>query len=245
MRIIVNGKRVVISTQRKFEARRWNNAGKAKGNKEDIKQLNSYLDILLNKIYDIRADLIQRNELVSAEKIKYEYNGQGKKGKTLIEVFEYHNQKLKELIGKDYAPATHKRYETTLQHVKGFLKYKYRTNDIYLTQLNNEFVTELEYYFKIHHKCNHNTAAKYIKNLKKVINLAFKNDWLAKDPFNRYSIHIQEVKRDFLTSEELEKIESKTITLDRLDMIRDAFVFACYTGLAYADIAALSPDNKF
>jgi site-specific recombinase XerD len=243
MRITVNGKRADISTHRKIEPNRWNKAGKAKGNKDDIKQLNSYLDILRNKIYDIRADLIQRDELVSAEIIKNEYNGQGKKGKTLIEVFEYHNQKLKELVGKDYAPATHKRYETTLQHVKGFLKYKYRTNDIYLTQLDHEFVTELEYFFKIHHKCNHNTAAKYIKNLKKVVNLAVKNDWLAKDPFAKYNIHIKEVKRDYLEQEELSLIEEKDIRIERLDVIRDAFVLACYTGYAYAEIEDLAPED--
>ncbi|HPF93014.1 MAG TPA: phage integrase SAM-like domain and Arm DNA-binding domain-containing protein, partial [Tenuifilaceae bacterium] len=224
MRITVNGERTELSTHRKVEPNKWNNAGKAKGNKDDVKHLNSYLDILRNKIYDIRADLIQRNELVSAEKVKQEFSGQGKRGKTLVEVFTFHNQKLKELIGKDYSPATHKRYETTLQHIKGFLKHHYKTNDIFLSQLDHEFVTELEYYFKITHGCNHNTAAKYIKNLKKVINLACKNDWLAKDPFSRYSIHINEVKREFLDSDELKAIEEKQIRIERLDVIRDAFV---------------------
>lgn len=243
MRITVNGKRAVISTQRKIEPQRWNNAGKAKGSKDDIKQLNSYLDVLQNRIYDIRAGLIQSNELITAEKLKQEYLGQGKKGKTLIEVFEYHNKRLKELIGKDFAPATYTRYETTLQHVKDFLKFKYSTNDIYLTQLDHEFATEFEYYFKVNKNCNHNTAAKYIKNLKKVINLACKNDWLNKDPFSRYSIHINEVKRDFLTSDELSSIENKEIVIERLDLVRDAFVFACYTGLAYVDIACLTPEN--
>lgn len=243
MRITVNGERAELSTQRKIEPTRWNKAGQAKGNKDDIKSLNNYLDILKNKVYDIRADLIQKNQLVTAEVIKNEYNGIGKQSKKLSEVFEYHNQKVKELVGIDYAQATYRRYLTTQSHVVNFLKYKYKTSDIYLSQLNHEFVTEFEYYLKIENKCNHNSTAKYIKNLKKVVNLAYKNDWLSKDPFTNYSIHINEVKRDFLSSEELSAIENKEIKLERLEIIRDAFVFACYTGLAYVDIASLTNEN--
>jgi len=243
MRITVNGERAELSTQRKIEPTRWNKAGQAKGNKDDIKSLNNYLDILKNKVYDIRADLIQKNQLVTAEVIKNEYNGIGKQTKKLSEVFEYHNQKVKELVGYDYAQATYRRYLTTQNHVINFLKYKYKTTDIYLSQLNHEFITEFEYYLKIENKCNHNSTAKYIKNLKKVVNLAYKNDWLSKDPFSNYSIHINEVKRDFLTSEELDAIENKEIKLERLEIIRDAFVFACYTGLAYIDIASLTSES--
>jgi len=109
MRITVNGERAELSTQRKIEPTRWNKAGQAKGNKDDIKSLNNYLDILKNKVYDIRADLIQKNQLVTAEAIKNEYNGIGKQSKRLSEVFEYHNQKVKELVGIDYAQATYRR----------------------------------------------------------------------------------------------------------------------------------------
>lgn len=243
LRITVNGERAELSIQRKIEKGRWNKAGQAKGNKDDIKKINNYLDTVKNRIYDIRTDLIQSNELITAEKIKREYIGEGNKSKTVVEVFDYHNRKLKELVGKDFAPATYQRYLTTLKHIKEFIKFKYNTNDIYLTQLNHEFITELEYFFKIQRKCDHNSTAKYIKNFKKVVFLALKNDWLTKDPFSRYSIHIHEVKRDCLDEKELNTLENKVIQSERLDMIRDAFVFACYTGLAYVDIASLSPDN--
>lgn len=243
LRITVNGERAELSIQRKIEKDRWNKAGQAKGNKDDIKKINNYLDTVKNRIYDIRTDLIQRKELITAEKIKREYIGEGNKSKTVVEVFNYHNEKLKELVGKDFAPATYQRYITTLKHIKEFIRFKYHTDDIYLTQLNHEFITELEYFFKIQRKCDHNSTAKYIKNFKKVIFLALKNDWLTKDPFSRYSIHIHEVKRDFLDEKELSALENKEIKSERLDMIRDAFVFACYTGLAYVDIASLSPED--
>jgi site-specific recombinase XerD len=163
--------------------------------------------------------------------------------KTLIEVFEYHNEKLADLVGKDFAPATHKRYITTLSHIKDYLKYQYKTDNILLSELKYEFISNLEYYFKKVRNCNNNSTVKYIRNLKKVINLAIKNEWLDKDPFAKYTSHINEVKREFLSLEELKALEEKEISMTRLGIIRDIFVFACYTGLAYVDIANLSKDN--
>jgi site-specific recombinase XerD len=73
-----------------------------------------------------------------------------------------------------------------------------------------------------------------------VVNIALANDWLMKDPFLKFKGSIKEVERDFLSTEELQSIEDKKFTISRLDEVRDMFVFSCYTGLAYADIAKLS-----
>lgn len=73
--------------------------------------------------------------------------------------------------------------------------------------------------------------------------MAYKNDWIGKDPFVKYSIPLREVKRESLTAEELKTLEKKEIFIDRLAMVRDAFVFSCYTGLAYSDISSLTHDH--
>ena len=76
-----------------------------------------------------------------------------------------------------------------------------------------------------------------------MVNLARKNEWLQKDPFINYRIQIKEVKREFLSQEELGKMEELEITDQSLEMVRDIFVFSCYTGLAYTDIVKLTEDN--
>jgi len=243
MRITANGERANLSIQRRIEPDRWNNAGKVLGTRQDAKEINSYIDTLRNKIFNIRSELINQSEVPTAEKIKMQFLGHGKSQKTVLEVFKYHNDQVKELIGQDYAAGTFQRYEAALKHVKEFISYKYKTDNLYLTQLNHEFVTEFEHYLKVIKKCGHNTTAKYIKNFKKVVLLSVKNDWLPRDPFANYSIPLKEVKRECLTTEELETLEKKEITIERLALVRDAFVFSCYTGLAYVDIAALSPEN--
>ena len=54
---------------------------------------------------------------------------------------------------------------------------------------------------------------------------------------------LAETNRDFLTATKLNAIQDKEIKIKRLDAILDIFVFACYTGLSYSDIAKLHRDH--
>jgi len=45
--------------------------------------------------------------------------------------------------------------------------------------------------------------------------------------------------RQALTETELDKIRAKVFPTDRLNLVRDIFLFSCYTGLAYADVRKL------
>ena len=90
---------------------------------------------------------------------------------------------------------------------------------------------------------NHNTTIKYLRNFKKIIHLAVANDWLYKYPFQAHKAKIKEVKRDFLTQEELERVNEKEFSTARLNVVKDVFVFCCYTGLSYVDVAKLTPNN--
>jgi site-specific recombinase XerD len=157
----------------------------------------------------------------------------------LIEVFRDHNEKLKQLVNKDVAPGTLERYETVLNHTVSFLQWKFKIPDIDIVDLNFEFVTELEFWLKSVRNCSHNTSVKYISNLKKIINICLKNGWLQKDPFIGYKMNKREVIREILSQEEIDLITRKIFPTDRLSVIRDIFLFSCYTGLAYADVKKL------
>ena len=77
----------------------------------------------------------------------------------------------------------------------------------------------------------HNTTAKCIKNVKKIVNDCLSKGWLKADPFINYKISIKSVDRIFLSEVELELISKKEFMIDRIDQVRDIFVFSCYTGL--------------
>jgi integrase len=244
LRITVNGKRAKLSIKREVEIEKWiPDAARAKGTKEDIRQLNEYLNFWENKTYQHQKELLEEGKIVTAEAIKNRLLGRSEKQKTLVEVFEYHNKLLSEKVNIDHAPGTLKRYEITLKHTKDFMKSVYHVDDMPLSHMNYKFATDLEHYYITVRKCNQNTTSKYIKNLKHIINIALKNDWLQKDPFANFKAPVKPVDREFLTPEELQIIEDKEIPIPRLDMVKDIFIFSCYTGLAYVDVSELTTDK--
>lgn len=242
MRVTVSGKRADISINRRVHTDNWED-GRAKGKSQEAKQLNLYLESLKAKVYNIQRDLVDRKEPITAEKVKKIFQGKGANDKTLVQVFEYHNEQMRQLIGKDFSVETWHRYETTLKHVKEFMLHQYKVKDLYLHEVRYEFVTSFEFYLKTVRSCAHNSTLKYILNFRKIISLALKNEWLDKDPFKNYSNRLEEVERDFLSKEELAAIEQKNISIPRLAVVRDIFIFSCYTGLSYAEVAKLSLNN--
>ncbi len=97
-----------------------------------------------------------------------------------------------------------------------------------------------EVLLKAHYGISHNVAAKMILFLKKVVTNAFNNGSIRANPFANYSIRRTKVDVGYLTKEELAAIRNKKITIRRLEHLRDAFLFCCYTGLSYIDVKKLT-----
>jgi site-specific recombinase XerD len=188
-------------------------------------------------------ELIHRNELLTIEIFKNKLLGIQERERMLIPIFQEHNRKIKELVGQEYAPGTLERYETSLKHTKEFLIWKYNISDINIEKIDHAFIMEYEFYLRSERKCANNTAVKYIKNFHKIINQCLANGWLNKDPFANYKAKIKEVIRDFLSESEIENMMNKKFVSERLELVRDIFIFSCFTGLAYVDVKQLSRNH--
>ena len=211
IRLTVNGQRSEISIKRRIDPERWDShANSVKGHKEEAKEINSLIDMLILKLNKIYNKLVENDEIITATRIKEIYLGKDVRNRTLLEVFKLHNEMVKSRVGVDFSTSTYTRYQTTFDHVSI-------------------------------RKCNHNSTQKYIRNFRKIINNAIKNDWLDKDPFKAYRVKLKDTKRVFLTKEELTTLEEKQFAVDCLDQVRDVFVFCCYTGLSYVDVEKLTP----
>ena len=244
MRITANGRRAEMAIHRFIDPDHWNNeSGIPRGSRKEYKQLGEYLVLMKSKVYQAQKKLLEDGKHITSIAIRNLIQGKEGKQRTLLEVFDYHNKLMKENVPGEYSPSTLLRFETTRKHIEDFIRKQYKSDDIFLNQLSYEFVSSLEHYLRTARNCNHNSTVKYIKNLKKIIFLAVKNDWLDKDPFMNYSTKTKPVKREFLTAEELKKLEEKDISLARLAQVRDLFIFSCYTGLAYVDVVKLTRDN--
>ena len=186
-RITVDGKRNEISIKRNIEPERWNSEKcYVKGTTEEVKSLNAYIDSVRNKLYKHQRDLLDKNILITPDTLKNVYQGIDENRKTVVELFQYHNKQIESQVGKDYAPATYKKFTYTLNHLQAFMQWKYRSSDMNLHQVNFEFVTEFDYYLRAIKNCNNNTTVKYVKLFKKIIRLALGNGWIDKDPFINY-----------------------------------------------------------
>jgi site-specific recombinase XerD len=240
MRITVGCARTEISTQRKWDPSRWNiAAGRAIGTKEDARTLNAYLDTLQARVYEAQRQLIADQQPITVKNLRLRFEGKRAASKMFIEVFRNHNEKIKQLVDIEFSPGTIERYETALSHTVSFLRWKFKKDDIDIQELNYEFVSELEFWLKSIRKCSHNTSIKYISNIKKIVNLCLKNGWLQRDPFLGYKMSKREVVREVLSQDEINRIVAKAFPTNRLGIIRDIFLFSCYTGLAYADVKKL------
>ena len=241
MRITVDGKHCEISTKRNCSPDNWKvSAGRLYGKSEAVREFNAYLDTLQQKVFEAKRRLIETDKELTAETIKNELLGRNNNPKyMLLEVFKHHNNQMAALVDREYAPGTLERYETSYRHTESFLQWKFKLNDIAIDKLNYEFITEYEFWLKSVRKCGHNTTMKYLANFKKIVLRCLKNGWLQKDPFLGFKMAKREVERIALTEYELKKLSNMRFSIERLEIVKNIFLFSCYSGLAYADVQKL------
>ncbi|MGH2648477.1 MAG: site-specific integrase, partial [Ginsengibacter sp.] len=147
------------------------------------------------------------------------------------------------------SPGTLKNYYTTEKYVKKFLKDKYKCNDIFLSSINYQFITEFEFYLRtckpleINNPLTNNGIMKHMERLRKMVTMSYKMEWIIKDPFSNYKLKFKKKEMSFLNEEELYKIEHTAFSNKFLERVRDLFIFSCYTGLSYIDLANLTTKN--
>ena len=243
-RITINGRRLDNSTGKFVDPTKWHpEMSKMRGNAEEARLINGHLDNLRTKILIAEKELNKKDIPVNLETLKNMLLGTKERQRLLVPIFEEHNNKIKELLGIEYAPGTYERYQTSLKHTKDFLNWKYNISDIDITKIDHAFITDYEFYLRSVRKCANNTAVKYIKNFNKIIKLCLANDWLDKNPFANYKSKVKEVERVYLSEVEIQNIINKDFKTERLSLVRDIFLFSCFTGLAYIDVKNLTKSH--
>lgn len=243
-RVTVDSKLCQFSTKLKIKPKNWSvKAGKAIGRSSDIVQINNLLEEIKSSLHKIYHEMQRRDNYVTAEKIKNEFLGHGDTSETLLDMFTKHNEDVKALIGISKSAATHQKYEVTRKHLSEFIQYKYHLADISVKEITPMFINDFEVYLMTACKCGTNTTAKFIQLFKRIIIIARNNGILVGDPFANYKIRFKKVDRGYLTEEEIAQISQKEFVSERLEQVRDVFIFSCFTGLAYIDVKNLTKEH--
>tara|TARA_R110000868_G_scaffold393858_1_gene664989 strand:+ start:288 stop:1436 length:1149 start_codon:yes stop_codon:yes gene_type:complete len=230
---------------RKVAISKWDaKSNKVIGYTPEAKQTNRQLDIIKNRIYEIyQKFLYDDNNYISAKGIRDEFIGANTNKKLILEMFDEHNQRMEKLVGREFSFRTLQRYKTTKKHLQKFIISNYNSGDQPIHQVDVKFINSFIYYLKAVQGLSHNSSLKYIAYFKKIIRQAYANGWIDRDPFYNFKLRPKSIDKEFLSKEEINALMERQFSISRLEQVRDVFIFSCYTGLAYIDVAKLTASD--
>jgi len=210
---------------------------------KDSNLINETIESAKYRIHKIKLSLEDQEELLTIDAIKTKYWNIEKNGRTILLLFEKHNDECKQKVGVLITQATYGRYLTCYSHVKEFIKTEYKADDLPVTEINRRFYERFELFLKKKKMCAHNTTIKYIRNFNKITRIAVEHGWIQKSPYRDIGYRLEDVDKPYLTKNELRIIEEKDIKMKRIALTRDMFLIGCYTGLSFSDIKDLESEN--
>lgn len=244
LRIYLNNERLSLgSTGISVKSSQWDKEKeRIKGRTTEALNTNLQLDNIASGLQSIFRR-IEMSDVVSLERIKSEFLGKKEEIDTLMQLFEKHNGDVAKQVGVSVGKATLQKYNVCKRHFSEFLEKQYKRSDLKLTELTYVVIREFDLYLHTEVGQNANTATKTMKTFKTITLLGQKMGVLLHDPFMNHRFHIEPVNRGFLTDEEILLIANKDLGISRLELVRDIFIFSCFTGLAYIDVSNLTPDH--
>ena len=240
--ITLNGERASFSTGKSVRPEDWEASKQmVKGTSETAKSINETLLQIRNKIYRKEAELMERGYVINANILRDAFLDKinALQSKTLCQIFDEYLAELNDAVGISISSDTFYNYSRTLVLLKEYMKKKSDRNDIALQELNYSFIEGFSTFLRKEYSQRKNTAVKYLRCLKRVVNIAIANRYLTFDPFLNFKVQREVVDKVFLTEEELRAIINKDFTIKRLERVRDIFIFCCFTGLSYSDVKTL------
>ncbi|MDT0552635.1 site-specific integrase [Urechidicola vernalis] len=241
-RITYLGKRKQFATGQFVHPKNWfSKLQIVKPPNDENNNINTQLSLIKSKINRAFLLLQVKEEEFDVDDIYNQFVGKRTASeRTLLDAFDYHIDRMQQLVGIEVKQVSVDKYHQSLVHVKSFLKFKFNKRDYLLKDLKLNYLTDFEHYLKTEKKFLPNSVYKTIQRLKRVVRVAVGADYLAKDPFALHKANKPKIRVVFLSVEELKAFETHKFTQPRLQLVQDCFIFSCYTGLAYNELKRLS-----
>lgn len=159
----------------------------------------------------------------------------------LCDVFREANGKRKEELDRgDIVKATYQRWTRCVDYLAEFLKLTQNVEDIPIGDVTSGTIDDFEHFLRMRKGCANNAAVRYVRCVKNVMQYALAHKWISHDPFIGKKYQRTHSERQHLNEAELKAVmELDLKDLPRLEVVRDTFVFCCFTGLAFCDIKSL------
>lgn len=244
MRVTINGQYEEARIQRSVPLKYWNaTKGCSNGKNRASIELNNFIAELNTKALETYKRLILEQAFITPKLILQCVFGKNEDLRTVLRTMKEEIAAMEKVVNIDYAPVTINRYKNVLKRLAQAIPSFYQKEDITFYELSPEFIKAFDIYLKTDAQLCRNTVVRYMKCFKRITNMALAKEWMRKDPFYGYKMTQDETDPVFLTYNELQTIMKKEFEIPRLALVRDIFIFACWTGLAFADVFTLSPEN--
>ena len=239
-RITVNGTISQFSAKLTVPERLWEvRGGRAKGRSLEADRINRHLDDIRSQIDRHYRDIRDRESYVTAEKVKNAWLGFGKRYRTLLSTFRSFTEDLHGRIGVDRSKNTWYRYLATMKHLQAFLTAKYRVSDIALAELEQSFIEQFHVYLKTERALKLTSICRYLDCLINVVKVSFNDGSMPRNPFASDRDNEPTPERAFLNEAEILTLQHAALRTKKQRIIRDLFLFSCFTGICYADMKSL------
>lgn len=244
-RITVDGTQTQFSCKITIDPKVWDTkSGRATGRSAAAIEANRMLDnmrVSINKHY---REIMDRDNYVTAEKVKNAFLGLEHRCRTLLQVFKQHNEDYEKMYEAGMkAKATLLKYQCVCRHLEEFIYQRYHVRDIALKELTPAFISDFDIFLRTEKNCCTNTVWLYLCPLRTMVSIAISNEWLSRDPFRDYEVKKEQTTRYFLTKDEIRLLMDGKLKNAKQEMYRDLFVFCIFTGLSFSDMRNLSEEN--
>jgi site-specific recombinase XerD len=252
IRLSMDGKRLNIQPRINLKAENWDPIKQRVKSKDvDAKIINSSLDIIKQKLWTIYQKMLVSESVTLEDIVNHYENKPSAPKRGLVQLMQQHNEEFKKRLSIDRTQSTYEKYIYTLQKVQAYISHRYKKQEIPLSSVDKKWINDFYLFMRKEEGNQHNTAAKYIKNLKHIMNFGVDLGWIPSNPTTGFICGFKETQQVILGPDELLRIVNKRFQIPRLELARKMFVLQCYTGLAYADMAKLEkkhmeqgPDGK-
>ncbi|MBQ4280230.1 MAG: site-specific integrase [Rikenellaceae bacterium] len=241
-RITVNGTISQFSCKLNIRPALWDtNANKASGKSVEAQRINEKLENIKTNIGKQYQRICDRDGYVTADKVKNAWLGFGDGYQMLMQTFDnYLKDFAEKRVGKDRAVSTLNNYTRARHYLAAFLQYEYKLDDIPFKELKREFIEKYVVYLSTVRGMVPGSIHIPVKKLKLMTYTAFRNGWIASDPFSGFHIQVTYRDRRFLSESELQAVMNVYVPNYKTAIVRDIFVFCCFTGMAHVDVSKLT-----
>jgi len=244
MKISYSIQYVQISTGISVHSKTWNiNTQKIKGNSPEVVSKNETLKFIELKVWSIINELLLKGKPFTVQTIKHCMKYGTSSNPTLFNIVEVYIQRIEKLINKEYSSSSLLKYNNTKMRISEFVLYKYKRKDIYIHEVDNSFIMDFLDYLKYKVGNQQRTIQKHYQRLFTMINYSVKKGIIEKIPFNNIRVSVPPMVVSYLTQDEVNRIESTEFNNERLNTIRDLFIFSVYSGFSYTEMKNLHECN--